>query len=989
MKVDFDQIKRTTDLVRVVESYGVKLKKVGRNHVGRCCFHADKNPSLIVTADKGLFHCPACGAAGNVIQFVARKEGIGEREAALKLCQAIPGVNKGSELPAPPVATPPVTTAPQLSPGESAKLLQRVAAFYARTLPKDRAGLNYLKGRKLDEPGMLEVFQVGYANGTLLNVLPKSGEIIDGLKALGVLNDKGREHFRGCVTVPIFGCSPHGPTGNIVGIYGRRIADGEPRHLYLPGPRRGVWNGAAAKTNQTLFITEAVLDGLSLWQAGFKNVVAMYGTNGWTADHETLLRENGTTEIYLCLDNDEAGGACTQQLKEKLLAEGHHAEGRPLVKSVHVIQWPEGVKDANDFFFSRSVADFEALVKSANPQTEQRSETSARFGDEEITLTPDGFVASYGGRRYELRAIERPNAARLRASVKAVHEGRFHIDMVDFYLSRSRRVFIGEAARLFRETAEVVEADVNRLIGQLEAYAQKQQSETTGPVVLLNDAEKAEALKLGRQSGLVDEILRDMERLGMIGEDINKLMGYVVMSSRKMDDPLALLVLSGSGAGKSHLQDTVLSLCPDEDLIKLTSLTGQALFYKGEDSLRHKVLAVEEEAGASEAHYAIRNLISAKKLVIESTIKNALTGKLETQVNTVHGPTAVFQTTTNPQTDAETRSRFILVSVDESPEQTRAILEAQRQSHTLEGWRKRSLRTATIGRHQAFQRLLKPVRVVNPFEPLLSYPDDRMLVRRDHPKYLHLILAVTFLHQLQRPVKHDECIGDYIETTLDDVAIANDIAHRLFGHSLDDLSQPGRDLLELICDYAASAGAQSGKAAREKVGAGSTLAGGAATFTRRELREAFKWGDTRLRTHLDELVQMEYITPLSGRFGQTFRYQLVLADGHLASLAESGRFLPGLKTVEQLRREAALAGILPGGPCGTHLAPQNGNLAGQNGHLAPTSQVAKREVLDEANPHEHRAKPLSGQNLAPVGGKPVSKNAVNGSQISVTAGGRA
>ena len=200
-----------------------------------------------------------------------------------------------------------------------------------------------------------------------------------------------------------------------------------------------------------------------------------------------------------------------------------------------------------------------------------------------------------------------------------------------------------------------------------------------------------------------------MEKLGLIGEATNKLIGYLVMTSRKMPDPLALLTLSGSGAGKSHLQDTILCLCPDEELIKLTSLTDRALFYKGEDSLQNKVLAVEELAGAPGADYAIRNLISAKKLVIESTIKNPLTGKLETQVNTVNGPTAVFQTTTNPRTDAETRSRFILISVDESPEQTQAILAAQRQSHTREGWRRRLAREAILKRHQAFQRLLKPV----------------------------------------------------------------------------------------------------------------------------------------------------------------------------------------------------------------------------------------------------------------------------------------
>ena len=953
MKTDFDQIKRTTDIVRVVESYGVKLKKVGRNHVGRCCFHADKNPSLIVTADKGLFHCPACGAAGNVIQFVARKEGIGEREAALKLLGAVPGVTIAAAVARPAHVAPPATTAPQLSPGESAKLLQRVAAFYARTLHKDRAGLDYLKGRKLDEPGMLEVFQVGYANGTLPGVLPKSGEIIDGLKALGVLNARGQEHFRGCVTVPIYDSQ-----GNIAGIYGRRITAGEPRHLYLPGPHRGVFNGIAAKTNQTLFVTEAIFDGMSLWQAGFKNVIALYGANGWTTDHEQLLQANGTTEIYLCLDNDEAGRAGTEWLKEEILP--------PLVKQIHVVNWPEGVKDAADFFLSREPKDFEALLKAATPEaaTAPVSELTAKAGEEQIQMTPDGFTAAYGPRRYELRAIERPNAARLRASVKAVGEanGRcgshFHIDMVDFYLSRSRRVFIGEAARLFRETAEVIEADVNRLIGQLETYAQKQLAETASQVVLLNDAEKAEALKLGRNPDLAGEILRDMERLGMIGEDTNKLMGYLVMTSRKMDDPLALLILSGSGAGKSHLQDTILSLCPEEELIKLTSLSGQALFYKGEDSLKNKVLAVEEVAGAEGAYYAIRNLISAKKLTIETTVKNALTGQLTTQVNTVHGPTAVFQTTTNPQIDAETRSRFILVSVDESPEQTRAILEAQRQSHTLAGWQRRRQREAILRRHHALQRMLKPVRVVNPFEPLLSYPDDRLLVRRDHPKYLHLILAVTFLHQLQRTARHDECVGDYIETTLDDVAIANDIAHRLFGHSLDDLSQPGRDLLELICDYI--------RRNPEKAKEG---------FSRRELREAFKWSDTRLRTHLDELVQMEYLAPLCGRFGQAFHYKL-LYDPEQQN--ETGRFLAGLKSVEQLRREANLAGILP-------------NLAGQNGHLAPTSQVEKREVLGEAKPHENRAKPLSTPNLAPFSGEHIPvlrKNGGNGSRVSVTAGGR-
>ena len=403
-----------------------------------------------------------------------------------------------------------------------------------------------------------------------------------------------------------------------------------------------------------------------------------------------------------------------------------------------------------------------------------------------------------------------------------------------------------------------------------------------------------------------------------MGEAVNKLVGYLVMTSRKLADPLALLILSGSGAGKSLVQDTLLQLCPDEDLVKLTSLSDRALFYKGEDSLKNKVLAVEEVAGAEGAYYAIRNLISAKKLVIETTVKNPLTGQLTTQVNTVTGPTAVFQTTTQPDLDAETRSRFIVTSIDETPEQTRAILEAQRNSHTLEALRRKKQREAIIARHHAFQRLLRPLTVVNPFEPLLTYTEDRLAVRRDNPKYLNLILGITFLHQMQRPIKHDEVCGDYIETTLDDIAIANELATALFGQALDDLSRPGQQLLALVFDYVQSQAAQQ-KTTADKI-----------TFSRRELREALKWSEYQLRTYLDELARLEYVWPLAGRQGQPFRYRL-LYDGQ----AQSGPAVPGRHQI----RGTVAPGSPPSGPVRLALRGVRANFEGKN----PTSR-RKREL---------------------------------------------
>jgi DNA primase catalytic core len=933
MKVDFEAIKAATDIVSVIAGYGVQFKKAGRDYVALCPFHTEQTPSFHVTPGKGLFHCFGCEAKGNVIQFVAMKEGIGEREAAVKLLATVPGVTQARSLRTATKKTETAEPKKILKPGDAANLLQRVVNFYVKTLAKDPAGLDYLKGRKLADATTLGTFQIGYSNGSLLKVLPRDADILDGLKTLGVLKADGREHFEGCVTVPLVDGQ-----GNICGIYGRRVTADEPQHLYLPGPHRGVWNGGSAKTNQTLLITEAILDGLALWQAGFRNVIAIYGAQGWTPDHEALFKSNPIREVFLCLDNDDAGCAGTERLREIL---------PPLVKAVHVIQWPEGVKDACDFFLSRGATDFEALLKAANPQPEQREATATQ--GEEITMTPTGFVAVYAGRRYECQAIEQPNPARLKATVKAVAPGgRFHIDTVDFYLSRHRRVFIGEVARLLRESAEVIEADLNRLIGQLEAYAQKHAENKETAIVLVSDEDRAEGMKLGRDADLVNEILRDVEKLGLVGEQNNKLMGYLVMTSRKLDDPLALLILSGSGAGKSLLQDTLLKLCPDEDLVKLTSLTDRALFYKGEHALKNKVLALEEVAGAEGAYYAIRNLISAKKLVIESTIKNPLTGTLTTQVNTVYGPTAVFQTTTQPDIDAETRSRFIITSVDESPEQTKAILEAQRNRHTLEGLRRRKLHESVSKRHHAFQRLLKPVPVVNPFEPLLSYAEDRLAVRRDNPKYLNLILAVTFLHQMQRPVKHDTESGqDYIETTLSDIAIANQLAATLFGQTLDELSRPSRELLKLIrkmVDGLEKADRQHGV---------KIIGGSVPTFTRRAVREFTGWSDYQVKIHIKQLEELEYLVPISGRRGQSFCYRLAWEGEGL----DGERFLPGLVSVEELRRKAEVVGLL---------SEQGGSKTGVVGLQTKLEGASRAQVGPGQNgqhPHEHRRKSRSVQKL--------------------------
>jgi DNA primase len=950
-RVDFDAVKRAADVAAVIAAHGVALKKEGRDFVGLCPFHDDKRPSLRVTPAKGLWRCMSCGAAGNAIQFVARKEGIPEKEAALRLLSTLPGVQTAARLEKKESPSAPAVAVP---PNVAADLLGRVAGFYARTLHKDRAGLDYLTGRKLADPAMLEAFRVGYCNGSLKTALPRTGEVVAQLQALGVLNAKGNEVFYGRVTVPILD-----ETGAVVGLYGRKVeGDGaklpedSARHIYLAGGHRAAFNAAAARHAPRIVFTEAILDALALWQAGERGAVPLYGVDGFTEHHAALVREAQAHEILLALDNDAAGQGGTAGLRERLAA---------LAPSVPVraVAWPEGVKDAAAFFSSRDAAAWAALIapapeKTAGEKAEGRAGndgaqvggTAAEGAGSETLLLPHGFALTCANRRYEVVAVMKSGVARLKATVKVLGAapGRFHVEALDLYSSRARRMLAAEAGRLFGVPAETCEADLGRVLVEAERHVEQH---AAAPVAILTEADRAEALKLGKSADLVGAIQRDLGKLGIVGEETNRLLLYLAMTSRKTDDPLAVQMLSSSGSGKSHLQDAVLSLCPEEDLIKLTSLSDQALFYKGEDSLRHKALALEEVAGAEGARYAIRNLISAKKLTIETTVKSPATGRMETQVNTVHGPTAVFETTTQPDTDPETKSRYLLLSIDESPEQTRLIAEAQRQRHTLDALIARKEREAVRRRHHAFQRLLRPLCVVNPFEPLLGYGDERLTTRRDQPKYLNLILAVAFLHQLQRPVRMHPVLGDYIEATLDDIAIANDLAAELFGASLDELSAPGRRLAVQIADYVAARGSGWSKI----------------DFGRRELREAIKWSDTRLRVHLGELICLEYLAPVCGQNGSAFRYRLLVSP---EVLRQGGGFATGLRSVEELRKAANLAGLGDG-----HLAGPKADLAGRNGHLAATLPPRNGEALRGVFPSEN---PICRANLAAFAGAHIPVN---------------
>jgi DNA primase len=347
-----------------------------------------------------------------------------------------------------------------------------------------------------------------------------------------------------------------------------------------------------------------------------------------------------------------------------------------------------------------------------------------------------------------------------------------------------------------------------------------------------------------------------------------------------------VIVQSTPAAGKSQLMDAVLSFMPGEALVRFSAMTGQSLYYLGERDLAHKVLAVAEEEGAERAAYALKLLQSEGEISIASTGKDTASGRLVTHEYRVTGPTAIMLTTTAIDVDEELLNRCLVLSVDEDRAQTRAIHVRQRRAHTLDGIIENRRRDEVLDVWRNAQRLLEPVIVVNPFADRLGFTDGRTRTRRDHVKYLTLIQAITLLHQHQRPRKTATVDGHtvtYIEATVDDIALANRLAHEVLGRSLDELPPQTRRLVDALSAMVAGI-CEHREIARDTV-----------RFTRREAREHTGWSDFQLRTHLGRLVELEFVAVHRGGRGQSFVYELTW-DGH----GDGAPHLPGLVDIDNL-----------------------------------------------------------------------------------------
>ncbi|MHA3916264.1 CHC2 zinc finger domain-containing protein [Halovulum sp. GXIMD14793] len=919
---EIDRLKSDISLLEWVRSEGLEPSKRGKDWVVLCPFHEEDTASCVITPRKNLFNCFGCGAGGTIVDWVMRRRGV-------SFPHAIEILRTGSSGPVSDAMHGVQHIEPIMPMDVSAQVaLREVMDFYHDCLHQTPEVLAFLEKRGIGSPELIKEFRLGYCNRTLGYRLPskttKAGVTIrDTLQQAGIYRPKFKyEHFGGCLVVPVI--DPD--TGAVLEAYGRKIrpnhkiGKNEMKHGYLPGPHRGVWNAKAFAASDEIILCEALIDAMTFWAHGFRNVTAIYGTSGFSDDLKRAFEQNRIKRVFLAFDRDEAGDRAVEkyapwfaevgiEVRRVLFPKGMDANDyalkvQPAAKALdHLLRSAELVSEGrgdtgngdsetppNEEAAKEKTGSVVALAAhqakpilslAADADKRPRSEVVLERGDHELHL-------GIGDRSYRVRGFEKNlSYGALKVNLMARCSDLFHVDTLDLYQARQRAAFVHQASVELGQADERIKRDLGQILLKLEAL-QADQIRKALEVVEPEADEDAELRKAAlawlKSPDLIDNILADFGRLGVVGEDTNVLTGYLAAVSRKLDKPLAVIIQSSSAAGKSALMEAVLTLMPEDERVQYSALTGQSLFYMGETNLKHKILAIAEEEGASNASYALKLLQSEGVITIASTGKDDATGQLVTKEYRVEGPVMLFLTTTAIDIDEELLNRCMVLTVNESRDQTRAIHVMQRQRQTLEGLLAEVDRGAVTGLHRAAQRLLRPLKVVNPYAADLSFADGQTRTRRDHMKYLGLISSIALLHQYSREVKrveHGARVIEYVEVWPKDIELANKLSSVVLGRTLDELPPQTRKLLIALQDWV------RGRADTEDVPVRDIR------FRRREAREALGWTDTMLKIHLGRLAELEYLLVHRSavRGGMSFEYELACDGSELGGLGLKSPFV--------------------------------------------------------------------------------------------------
>lgn len=424
---------------------------------------------------------------------------------------------------------------------------------------------------------------------------------------------------------------------------------------------------------------------------------------------------------------------------------------------------------------------------------------------------------------------------------------------IDLYNDNQVEKLVRKCAERLEIGTSVIRTTLQELTKALENYRfllVNQQTELQKPFnKTLTVTEEKEAIKFLKSKNLLEKTNELIGKSGVIGEVDNRLLMYLIFTSRKTNNPLHCISLGSSGVGKTHLQSKVAELIPEEDKVEITVLSANAFYYFNRTELQHKLILIEDLDGAETVLYPLRELQS-KKRITKTVVHKDRKGNTKTIHLTVEGPVSVAGCTTQESIYEDNSNRSFLLYIDESETQDQRIMQYQRFLSAGKLNEQEQLESKEL--LQNVQRILKPIKVINPYAEYLELPQSVFKPRRTNAHYLQFIESITFYKQYQREHKYDEQTGEeYIETQIKDIQESNELITEVLLHKSDTITGACRNHLESLKNYLKE--------------------NNQTTFTNAEIRRQLRVKETTLRRYNKQLLAEDYIrriNPPAGRAGK-------------------------------------------------------------------------------------------------------------------------
>ena len=431
---------------------------------------------------------------------------------------------------------------------------------------------------------------------------------------------------------------------------------------------------------------------------------------------------------------------------------------------------------------------------------------------------------------------------------------------LDLYNDNQVEKFVRKVAERLEIGTSVVRRTLQEVTKELENYRfllLQEYEEAHKPYFKeLTISEEKEAITFLKRKDLLEKTNELIGKAGVIGEQVNRLLMYIIFTSRKTNNPLHCISLGSSGVGKTHLQSKVSELIPEEDKIEITVLSANAFYYFNRTELQHKLILIEDLDGAESVLYPLRELQS-KKRITKTVVHKDARGNTKTIHLTVEGPVSVAGCTTQESIYEDNSNRSFLLYIDESTEQDSRIMNYQRKASAGKLNEQDEIDARELLKD--VQRVLKPIRVINPFAEYLELPQSVFKPRRTNSHYLQFIEAITFYKQHQREQKVNEETGEvFIETEIEDIKEANELIIEVLLRKSDTINGATRNHLESLKEYLKK--------------------NNQTTFTNAEIRKSLRIKESTLRNYHKQLLAEDYIKRVKKSKTKSYCFEILDID---------------------------------------------------------------------------------------------------------------